>query len=175
MSLLTTVSTLLRSRDIPHALIGAAALATHGVSRATLDQDLLVIDRAVLGRGFWADQQTEVIVDIRHGDDEDPLAGVVRIRASGERDIDIVVGKHLWQADVLRRAVAGPEDDAPVVQAADLVLLKLFAGGSQDRWDIEQLLALDTRGAVRELVDTDVPQLPSDARELWAQVREQVR
>lgn len=171
MSLLETAAALLRHQDIPHALIGAAALAVHGVSRATLDQDLLVTDRTVLDRSFWAAAHPAWDVDVRPGDAADPLAGVVRIRAAGERDLDIVVGKHAWQAEIVSRADVGSASDAPVVQAPDLVLLKLYAGGSQDRWDIEQLIALDTDAGWRGTVDNRVRVLPPDAQALWSQLR----
>ena len=53
MTLLDRVAALLADSHVAHALIGAAALAVHGVSRSTLDQDLLVCDRRVLESGFW--------------------------------------------------------------------------------------------------------------------------
>jgi hypothetical protein len=59
------------------------------------------------------------------------------------------------------------------VTTADLVLLKLFAGGSQDRWDIEQLLALDTGTATREDVERRLSALPARCCEVWARVREE--
>jgi hypothetical protein len=43
----------LRAHAVPHALIGAGALAVHGVSRATHDVDLLTVERAVLEATFW--------------------------------------------------------------------------------------------------------------------------
>ncbi len=47
-SLLIRVHELLTTADMPHALIGAAALAVHGVSRSTFDQDILVTDTRAL-------------------------------------------------------------------------------------------------------------------------------
>jgi hypothetical protein len=58
---------------VPFALIGAAALAVHGVSRSTLDIDLLVIDPRVLERSFWASFGGRAAIDIRTGDAADPL------------------------------------------------------------------------------------------------------
>ena len=49
MTLIEDVSDLLRREAIPHAVIGAAALAVHGISRSTLDQDLLGIPRSAVG------------------------------------------------------------------------------------------------------------------------------
>src|SRR5437870_1654524 len=71
------------------------------------------------------------------------VAGVVRCRVAGERDVDVIVGKHAWQAEILTRAapIRRGGRDLPTAEVADLILLKLYAGGSQDRWDIEQLLA----------------------------------
>jgi hypothetical protein len=58
------------------------------------------------------------------------------------------------------------EDETwPVVGAADLILLKLFAGGPQDAWDIEQLLRMDP--ALRTAVEQHLAELPEDACSLW--------
>ena len=53
MTLLDRIADALSARAIPHALIGAIALAAHGVSRSTLDRDLLVTDPQVLDEDFW--------------------------------------------------------------------------------------------------------------------------
>lgn len=52
MTLLERVVDRLASEAVPHALIGAAALAAAGVSRSTFDIDLLTTDRRVLEKGF---------------------------------------------------------------------------------------------------------------------------
>ena len=44
----------------------------------------------------------------------------------------------------------------PIVTPADLILLKLYAGGSQDHWDIEQLLARDDRDVLVETVNSRI-------------------
>jgi hypothetical protein len=90
----------LENAAVPHALIGAAAMAAHGVSRATVDLDVLVV--------------------------------------------------------------------AP---AADLILLKLYAGGPQDLWDITQLLAAGDHGALAEEIEVRLPDLPSAAAALWESLR----
>ncbi len=56
------------------------------------------------------------------------------------------------------------------VRASDLILLKLYAGGGQDAWDIEQLLATDERGALVAAVDAEVGSLPADAQQRWRRV-----
>ena len=160
----------LDSKDVPYAVIGAAALALHGVSRSTGDQDLLVTDSAVLAAGFWESLERSTTIDVRRGDDADPLAGVVRLERAGESPVDVVVGRFRWQTAVLSRAerVRGPDREIPVVRAADLVLLKLYAGGSQDRWDIEQLLATDVDRVVRAEVDSRLSELPAGCAAMWS-------
>lgn len=168
-TLLGMVAEHLERRGVPFALIGAAALAIHGISRSTLDLDLLVTDRRVLAATFWDALPQTVSRDIRPGDRTDPLAGVVRFSAVGERDVDIVIGRGGWQTEVLERAepTRRGERDLPTARAADLILLKLYAGGSQDRWDIEQLLAGTERPALVEAVERSLMQLPTDAQQLW--------
>lgn len=172
MTLLESVSTYLQQRTVPHALIGAAALALHGISRSTFDQDILVIDARVLDDGFWRPLETQAQVDVRRGDADDPLAGVVRLRQDDERDVDLVVGRHGWQEEMLARAELVPNSNGlRVVRAADLVLLKLYAGGTQDRWDIEQLIALDGSGSLVREVESRLSALPQPCATVWAGLR----
>lgn len=171
MTLLARVVSLLDTQHVPHALIGAAALATVGVARSTYDIDLLTTDDRVLAAGFWDPLAAEGIgVECRRGDHEDPLAGVARIEQPGERPIDVIVGRHSWQTRAVERArrlPAGP----PVVQAGDLVLLKLYAGGAQDLWDVRELLALPEAAALAADVERDLVSLPAGMQRLWASLR----
>lgn len=86
--------------------------------------------------------------------------------------LDLVVGKSPWQAAILTRArdVVIEGVSVPVVTATDLILLKLYAGGPQDAWDIEQLLAAGNRAALVEDVERGLPALPGTARTLWQRV-----
>ena len=158
---------------VPFALIGAAAMALCGVSRSTLDIDLLVTERRVLESSFWTGLSTTVECDIRSGGRDDPLAGVIRLRAADQRDVDVVVGRGTWDTEVVDRAeaVAYGGRRVPMARVEDLILLKLYAGGSQDRWDIEQLLAGSNRDALIEAVDNLVRKLPLDAQRFWKSMR----
>ncbi len=172
LSLLGAVADHLAARSVGHALIGAGALAAHGVSRSTSDLDLLTTAREVLDPAFWIGLAAAAPPDIRAGGPDDPLAGVVRVSAPGARSVDLVVGRHAWQADVVRRArpitLAGRP--IPVATAPDLVLLKLFAGSPQDAWDVEQILAARDRAAIASAVEADLPRLPPEAARLWARI-----
>lgn len=89
MTLLGEVVGLLSADAIPHALIGAAALAVRGIARSTFDIDLLTTDRRVFEPERWAPLvRAGATVDIRHGDAEDPLTGVIRITSAGTRPVD---------------------------------------------------------------------------------------
>jgi hypothetical protein len=171
LSLLGEVGRLLASRRLDHALIGAAALAAHGVARATADIDLLAVDPACLDDSFWRELRASgAEVRVRRGDAADPLAGVVRIAAKDEAGVDVVVGRFGWQREVLARASSKRIGDAevPVVGAADLVLLKLFAGGPQDAWDVDQLLDVDRSLAAE--VERRLPLLPAECAALWRRI-----
>jgi hypothetical protein len=171
MTLLDRVCVLLNAAQIPHALIGAAALAARGVARSTYDIDLLTTDVRVLAAALWEPLRAAGAgVDIRRGDLDDPLGGVIRVTAAGERPIDVVLGKGRWQARSVERADRSP-DGPPVIAARDLVLLKLYAGGTQDLWDVRALLdAQESAGLVAQ-VDEDLADLPADLHARWVDLR----
>lgn len=150
-------------------------MAVHGVSRATLDIDLLTLAPECLDVATWQGLRTSgVEAQIRRGDAEDPLAGVVRFTAPGEHPLDLVVGKSHWQEAVLARALdaelAGVR--VPVAAPADLILLKLYAGGPQDAWDVLQLLAAPDRAALIADVEASLGALPAASRRLWSRILE---
>jgi len=173
MSLLGEVVARLDEREIRCSLIGAEALALRGASRATLDRDLLTTDRRVLDAALWAplvDAGAEV--EIRRGDGEDPLAGVVRFLAEGERPVDLIVGRHDWQTRILERSeiLDLGEVRVAVPRSSDLILLKLFAGGPQDAWDVAQILADDDRDLLISEVDDKIGDIPDEAYRLWLKI-----
>ncbi len=167
MSLLRDVVSYLEGRGLASALVGGAALALHGIARATENFDLLALDRAPLDRAFWTEWKNPGRPEILSGDPEDSLAGMARW-VVGETMLDLVIGKDEWMRPILaRRAwieVAG--EAIPVVEAADLVLLKLFAGGPQDLLDARLLLAGDPSG-LRTKITERLDSLPSSLRARW--------
>ncbi len=170
MSLLARVCDFLDAAQVPHALIGAAALAARGVARSTYDIDVLTVDARVLATGLWDGLRSEgVTIDILRGDVDDPLGGVVRVTAAGERPIDVILGKGRWQARAIERAERSAHGP-PIVAARDLVLLKLYAGGTQDLWDVRALLELPEREALISQVGEDLADLPAAMRERWAEI-----
>lgn len=132
-------------------------------------------DPVCLAEGTWVPLRRDgVSVTIRRGDADDPLAGVVRLATPDEAPVDLVVGKAAWQARVLERAAPGTLAGVvcPVAAVADLMLLKLYAAGPQDAWDIAQLLQVGDRATLVREVEAVLPVLPEDSRRLWARVVE---
>jgi hypothetical protein len=174
MSLLSEVLRVLEREKAATALIGAAGLAVHGVSRSTADTDLLCLDAAILRPAVWADLQAPGRqIRILKGDPEDPLAGSVRI-GEGSEIVDVVVGRHAWQRDIIEAAepLSLGEVRLRVARPAALVLLKLDAGGPKDGWDIRALLEVSPDPeAVRVEVEAVLPRLSADARRLWVRLR----
>ena len=173
VSLLARVARVLEEARISYALIGASALNVHGVVRSSIDFDLFGLERACLDRRTWSGLETEgVSVEVRKGDPQDPLAGVVRFEVPTELPVDLVVGKFPWQRKILDRAgkavFAGVE--LPVIRAVDLILLKLYAGGSQDAWDIQQLLAGPDRVSLIAGVEDELGVLSAECSRLWKRI-----
>jgi hypothetical protein len=172
VKLIDDVAERLDHAGVPFALIGAGALAVHGISRATLDQDLLATDTRLLRAQFWTTLNASAAVDARAGDADDPLAGMVRFTRPGDRIVDVVVGRPGWMDDVLGRRIVVPLPgrDLPVVSLPDLILLKLYAGGLQDRWDIAQLLEVADLGAAQPDVESRLSFLPPECGALWQEL-----
>jgi hypothetical protein len=171
MTLLDRVSAVLQEHSIPHALIGAAALAAAGVSRSTYDLDLLTGDARVLLPETWHRlQDAAVSIEIRRGDDEDPLGGVIRLEHADERPVDVILAKYAWQARTVDRARRVPGGPA-IVSPPDLVLLKLYAGGTQDLWDIRELLRTPHSEDWASAVQRELASLPQSMRDRWNDVR----
>jgi hypothetical protein len=169
VTLLGRVAAELGRTHIATAVCGASALAVHGIARSTYDIDLLTTDPRTLHDETWrALAASGVNVEIRRGDHDDPLGGVVRVTQEGQRPVDVIVGRHAWQTAVVDAADPMRILDAPVrvVDVPSLILLKLYAGGPQDLWDIEQLMATATSDVVRA-VDAVIGELPAASRALW--------
>ena len=174
LDLLAAVSADLTSRTIPHALIGAVALAAHGIVRASLDSDILIVMAGAPPTEMWECVRREgADITTRIGDPDDPFRAVVRITKRGSPPVDVLVGKFSWQREVIARArrISYSGCELPVVNAADLILLKLFAGGPQDLRDIERLLSSSSRATLLAEVDAHVSALPAECKVRWEQLK----
>ncbi|MDX2167806.1 MAG: hypothetical protein SF182_12105 [Deltaproteobacteria bacterium] len=170
MSLSARVIAHLERAGVPCAVIGGVALGAHGIARATLDTDVLVTDPTVLSAAFWPRRKTVPTPMIRRGAADDPLVGVASLRTDGEQ-VDVVVGRGAWMAAMLTRRIwAGTgRSKLPIVDRADLVLLKLYAAGPQDLLDVRLLLQAD-RSALRRAVESRLPAAPRRLATVWRQL-----
>lgn len=173
---------------IDTALIGAAALAVHGYARGTEDVDLAasIHPHDQLGALARSLSAMGLHTELRLPDDEDPLGGVLVIWASSNADgepSDVVEVVNFFNparpslnpaATAISRAVQLDGVGLRCVGLADLVALKLYAGGSTDLADVVQLLArnrsvdLDEIRLVAGPYDRDerLDQLIREARQL---------
>ena len=154
----------------PWALIGGHAMAARGYPRFTVDVDLLTADPRVLAPELWAHLRAAgATVDPRRGDADDPLGGVVHILLADDSDIDVVLAKWEWEAQLIARAepMRIGEGEIRVPRTADLILLKLAAGGHLDLHDAAALLRLGDRAAVVRDVEARLDQVRPDVRAAW--------
>lgn len=172
MNLVQITRAILDERGVRHILIGAHAAAVYGVIRSTKDVDFLTVDDSVLNDAVWSTAVNDgARVNVLVGDFDDPLRGTVRM-VRGVEQVDVVVGKWKFEKAIIDRADEKIVNGEPclVPRAADLVLLKLAAGGPQDFWDIHELMRfVDVRNEVTELVDT-LPREARDARAAWERI-----
>ena len=164
MSLVARVLAALEARGVRGALIGGSALAVHGVARSTHDIDLLTTDRSVLDASFV--ESLGLHASSQRGDIDDPLVGIVRIE-EGDQIVEVIVGGEQWMKAIVDRASAHRihPDGIPTVEAADLILLKLYAGGPQDLLDVRLLVA--AKPDVAAVVESRLPALPREAQDRW--------
>jgi nucleotidyltransferase AbiEii toxin of type IV toxin-antitoxin system len=147
---LQKVAATLESLQAPYALIGGFALIARGVVRATKDVDFLIDfplhEAASLTESLRANGLDAAF---RKGGAEDPIVGIIRVTLPTRADpiqCDILFPSRAWQAEAVRHATSVNVDgfDVPVVQADDLFLLKLYAGGPQDLMDAANLYKLQS-------------------------------
>ena len=135
----------LERREVPYAVVGALALAIHGVPRATTDIDLLVrcddveaILEVARARGFRVQA-----LPMRFSDG-------LEVRRSSKVDATVMltldlqlVNENLEPVWASRERVATERGDVWVVSRQGLIEMKAWAGREQDLADIRRLRELD--------------------------------
>lgn len=139
------VASLLVENGVPAVVIGAVALAAHRYVRHTEDIDLGVDADLPKMRALAAVLRSEgFVVDLHEPDGDDPLGGVIDV--SGAFGLVQVVSFGDRFPAVIRDALAAddvrirPGSELRLVPIAQLVALKLYAGGSGSKSDIIELL-----------------------------------
>jgi hypothetical protein len=153
------------------ALIGAVALAAHHHVRATNDVDLAVavdpyaelraLEQSLRDRGLHT--------ELRTPDADDPLGGVLEIwehvdQAGDPLDpVEVVnfLNPHKPRSNPAAEAIRGAVPLAPgsslrCVRLADLIALKLDAGGLQDLADAAEVIAKNPDASLAEIRATSM-------------------
>lgn len=153
-------------RSIPTAVIGAGALALHRLVRATQDVDLAsFVDPGAKLRPLEADLRAQGLhTELRMPDGDDPLGGVLRVWSAVDDEdvpVDLVEVVNFDNPHRPRRTPAArairdalslmPGSALRYVQLADLVALKLDAGGRTDLADIVEVLARNPDADLAEI------------------------
>ncbi len=153
------VASLLAENGVPAVVIGGVALAAHRYVRHTEDIDLGVdadvpkmqaLAAVLRGEGF--------VVDFHEPDGDDPLGGVMDI--SGSFGLVQVVSFANRFPAVIRDALASeevrirPGSALLLVPLAQLVALKLYAGGTSSKSDIIELLRRNPEADLDAIRDT---------------------
>jgi hypothetical protein len=158
----------------PYALIGGHAMAARGYPRFTVDIDLLTTDSRVLERETWSTlERAGAYLELRRGAPDDPLAGVVHILLADGTDVDIVVGRWKWESDLIARAETLTVAEGlriRVPRTADLILLKLAAGGFMDLRDAAALIEVAGRDVVVPEVESRIDEVRPDVRAIWKEL-----
>lgn len=149
----------LEELEVRYALVGGFALIARGVVRATEDIDFMVDlppqEAPSLARSL---SESGMPSDFRESGLDDPLGGLIRVNCPTEMDpvrCDIILPSRAWHTQAVRNAGTVKLEGiaVSVVQALDLFLLKLSAGGPQDLLDAANLFELqseDDRKAWKE-------------------------
>lgn len=143
---------------VAYAVVGAMAAAVHGVVRASMDADAVVLLPAhragELEREFRA---AAFMTELRHGESGDPIGAVLALSDRFGNRVDLLFGLLGLSAGAFSRAivVSFQGRELRIIGREDFIAMKLFAHGPQDLLDAEHALtaasqSLDLR-LLREL------------------------
>ena len=115
-----------------------------------------------------------VNVRLLRGDVDDPLAGSVRLTRAGDRVVDVVVGRHGWQRDIVDAgepvSIGEVSVDSPGRQdwcsSSCTQVVRRTRGTSAGCWR-----ATSRRMRYGPRSSLALPKLPAECRVLWNRVR----
>lgn len=148
LELAERIRDILRAHHVDAVVIGAMALAVHNYPRETEDVDLAIAvpptELSTLADAF-RDEGWQV--ELRTPDASDPLGGVIDVQAPGADLVQLVNFDNSPAGGfprLVREAVATSlplsTTDLRVVDLANLIAFKLYAGGAKSKLDVLELL-----------------------------------
>jgi hypothetical protein len=153
--LLLDVVDVLAARSIDYAVIGALAASLHGAGRASLDADLVVSASVMEGTQInEAMKQAGLTTELRRGDLEDAIPGLVRVSDAFGNQVDVLLGIRGLDPKAFSRTVEVPLEGTRLrfVGREDFIAMKVAAGGPIDLLDAESAIAADPKSLNVELV-----------------------
>lgn len=129
---------ILRREHTEYAVIGAFALAVHGVVRASMDADaLLHTTRRRFTKLHARFEQAGFDTELRQGDKDDPIPAMIRLSDNHGNRVDLLAGLRGLDPLVFSRTVEVSfcGERLRIVGREDFIAMKCFAGGPQDLLD----------------------------------------
>src|SRR5690348_15742273 len=143
--LLLDVVDVLAAQRVDYAVIGAIAASVHGAIRATTDADaLLSVGLPKLRKLVKALQVAGFGTDLREGDPQDPIPGLLAATDRHGNRVDLLAGLRGLDSDTFERVIEVPFRGGTlrVIGREDFIATKCFAGGPQDIADARQAVAM---------------------------------
>src|SRR6201998_648301 len=153
--LLLDVVYVLAPRSIDYAVMCPLAASLHGAGRASLDADLVVSASEMEGtRIDEALKRPGLTTELRRGDLEDAIPGLVRVSDSFGNQVDVLLGIRGLDPKAFSRTVEVPLEGTRLrfVGREDFIAMKVAAGGPIDLLDAENAIAADPKSLDVELV-----------------------
>ena len=153
--LLLDVVDVLAARSIDYAVIGALAASLHGAGRASLDAGLVVSASVMEGSQIdEALKRAGLATELRRGDLEDAIPGLVRVSDSFGNQVDVLLGIRGLGPKAFSRTVEVPLEGTRLrfVGREDFIAMKVAAGGPIDLVDAENAIAADPKSLDVELL-----------------------
>jgi hypothetical protein len=130
-----------------YALIGGFAVSAWGIPRATQDVGFAL----AIGSTDPATLSRHLHTEFQPGEADDPLRGVFRTHVTvddGSVPVQLILLPSEWNSIVFQNVESLPllDQTVQVVSWQALILLKLYAGGPQDRLDAQHILSIRRPG-----------------------------
>ena len=148
--LLLKVIKLLNKLRIPYAIVGAFAASFYGLVRASLDADAVISvekNKKKLEKLLSSLKKEAWKTDIRQGDSNDPVRGVINIEDKFKNRVDLLTGISGMKEDVFDRVMPASflKTKIKIVGIEDFIAMKIFAGSAKDIQDAIGVLQVSTK------------------------------
>lgn len=135
------------AQGIQYAVIGALAVAVHGVVRASVDADAVVAAVPSQLRELEAKlTAAHLSVQLRTGGVDDPIGAMLIVTDRYGNRVDLMAGIRGLDGGVYQRTVtlqpSGIATPLRIVGREDLIAMKVAAGGPKDLMDAESCIAV---------------------------------